>query len=50
MQEFCEKEYYTMGIISEEYHKICYDYCETNKFGIETRNTVLALIREFIKV
>jgi len=47
-QELAEPEYFTLGDITEEYHKIAYAKCQDTSMGRETRNMVLGLLREFI--
>lgn len=48
-QEISEPEYFTEGLISEEFHKVSYEKCADTSMGKESRNLVLGLIREFIK-
>eukprot|EP00347_Sterkiella_histriomuscorum_P013552 403364277 len=48
-QEISEVEYFKFGVISLNYHKIAFLRCQDSSKGIETRNFMFGIIREFIK-
>jgi hypothetical protein len=48
-QQWSEPEYYLEGLISEDFHNVSYEKCADTSMGLERRNLVLSLIREFIK-
>jgi len=49
-QELSEPEYFKYGVISLAFHKTAFLQCQDTSMGVETRNVMLGIMREFARI